>query len=109
MLEVGIFIPEGDAVERLRPGEVGYIIANIKNTADVKIGDTITLHKNPAPEPLPGFRVISPVFLPGSIPSTLPILKRCAMLLANCSSTIQLCMLNKKAAWRLDLDSAAAF
>ena len=31
----------------LRPGEVGYIIANIKNTSDVKIGDTITLQKYP--------------------------------------------------------------
>lgn len=61
VLEVGIFAPKARKTERLGPGEVGYLIANIKNTADVKIGDTITLHKKPAPHPLPGFRVINPV------------------------------------------------
>ena len=52
----------------LRPGEVGYMIANIKNTADVKIGDTVTLQKYPAQEPLPGFRLISPVVFAGIYP-----------------------------------------
>ena len=50
VLEVGKFTPKEIPVDILRPGEVGYIIANIKNTADVKIGDTITLQKYPAPE-----------------------------------------------------------
>lgn len=61
VLEVGIFVPNEKPVESLRPGEVGYLIANIKNTADVKIGDTITLDKKPAPAPLPGFKQINPV------------------------------------------------
>lgn len=68
VLEVGIFTPSEKPVNALRPGEVGYFIANIKNSADVKIGDTITLHKNPAQEPLPGFRVISPVVYAGIYP-----------------------------------------
>ncbi len=68
VLEVGIFIPQAIAVEQLRPGEVGYVIANIKNTADVKIGDTLTSTRNPALEPLPGFRVISPVVFAGIYP-----------------------------------------
>lgn len=68
VLEVGIFTPSEKSVNALRPGEVGYFIANIKNSADVKIGDTITLHKNPAQEPLPGFRVISPVVYAGIYP-----------------------------------------
>ncbi len=48
VLEVGVFSPEERPVEVLRPGEVGYIIANIKNTSDVKIGDTLTSARKPA-------------------------------------------------------------
>ncbi len=66
--EVGIFSPDEKPVEQLRPGEVGYILANIKNTADVKIGDTITTNQSPAQTPLPGFRVISPVVFAGIYP-----------------------------------------
>jgi GTP-binding protein LepA len=68
VLETGIFTPHERAVDALRPGEVGYMIANIKNSADVKIGDTITLQKKPAKEPLPGFRQISPVVFAGIYP-----------------------------------------
>jgi len=68
VLEVGVFTPEAKPVEMLRPGEVGYVIANIKNTADVKIGDTMTLAKQPAMDPLPGFRLISPVVYAGIYP-----------------------------------------
>jgi GTP-binding protein LepA len=68
VLEVGIFTPSSVPVEELRPGEVGYVIANIKNTSDVKIGDTLTSTKNPALEPLPGFRVITPVVYAGIYP-----------------------------------------
>jgi GTP-binding protein LepA len=66
--EVGVFSPNEKPVEKLRPGEVGYILANIKNTADVKIGDTITTIQNPAKDPLPGFQVISPVVFAGIYP-----------------------------------------
>ncbi len=68
VLEVGVFSPKARPVERLRPGEVGYMIANIKATADVKIGDTITLQKYPAKEPLPGFKNITPVVFAGIYP-----------------------------------------
>lgn len=68
VLEVGIFSPSEKPVDKLRPGEVGYIVANIKNTSDVKIGETITLKKEPAKEPLPGFRVVSPVVFAGIYP-----------------------------------------
>jgi GTP-binding protein LepA len=66
--EVGIFSPNEKPVDKLRAGEVGYVLANIKNTSDVKIGDTITETQNPASEPLPGFRVISPVVFAGIYP-----------------------------------------
>lgn len=68
VLEVGIFNPKAKPVESLKPGEVGYIIANIKTTSDVKIGDTITLQKNPAKKPLPGFKNITPVVFAGIYP-----------------------------------------
>jgi len=68
VLEVGVFNPKEEPVEKLRAGEVGYLVANIKQTSDVKIGDTITAAKNPAPEPLPGFRVIAPVVYAGIYP-----------------------------------------
>ncbi|HSX04768.1 MAG TPA: translation elongation factor 4 [Rhabdochlamydiaceae bacterium] len=66
--EVGIFSPDEKPVDVLRPGEVGYIVAGIKKTADVKIGDTVTSSKQPVTEPLPGFRMISPVVYAGIYP-----------------------------------------
>lgn len=68
VLEVGVFSPNEKPVDVLRPGEVGYLLANIKNTADVKVGDTITTTLEPATEPLPGFRVIAPVVFAGIYP-----------------------------------------
>lgn len=68
VLEVGAFSPKANPVDILRPGEVGYMVANIKNTSDVKIGDTMTLQKHPAKVPLPGFRLISPVVFAGIYP-----------------------------------------
>jgi GTP-binding protein LepA len=59
--EVGIFAPKEKATDELRPGEVGYLLANVKKPSDVKIGDTLTSSQKPAKEPLPGFKQISPV------------------------------------------------
>lgn len=68
VLEVGVFSPNARPIEVLRPGEVGYLLCNIKEPRDVKIGDTVTLHKNPAAEALPGFKVIQPVVFAGVYP-----------------------------------------
>jgi GTP-binding protein LepA len=68
VIDVGIFSPTAKIVDALRPGEVGYISANIKKTSDVKVGDTITSVKDSATEPLPGFRVIAPVVFAGIYP-----------------------------------------
>lgn len=68
VLEVGKFTPKEVAVDELNGGEVGYMIANIKVTADVKVGDTVTHLKNPAKEPLPGFRLVKPVVFAGIYP-----------------------------------------
>src|SRR6202166_4177208 len=58
--EVGVFTPKMLVQEKLNPGDVGYFIANIKSTADMKIGDTITDQRHPAREPLLGFQEIHP-------------------------------------------------
>ncbi len=68
VLEVGIFSPGEKPVDFLNPGEVGYLAANIKNAADVKIGDTITDTKKPSSEPLSGFKIISPSVFAGIYP-----------------------------------------
>lgn len=59
--EVGIFRLMREPASCLSAGEVGYIVAGIKTISDTKIGDTITLDSDPAPDPLPGFREIKPV------------------------------------------------
>ncbi|HSI64811.1 MAG TPA: translation elongation factor 4 [Candidatus Saccharimonadia bacterium] len=66
--EVGVFKPKMLAVEKLGPGDVGYFIANVKTTADVKIGDTVTEMRHPAPTPLPGFKEIHPLVFSGIYP-----------------------------------------
>lgn len=68
ILEVGIFSPQEKPTDELKAGEVGYIVASIKNSRDVKIGDTITSPKNPATEPLKGFKEIKPVVYAGLYP-----------------------------------------
>jgi GTP-binding protein LepA len=54
--ELGVFTPRPRPLSILSAGEVGYIIGNIKNISEVKIGDTITLAKKDTVEPLPGFK-----------------------------------------------------
>ncbi len=49
-------------------GDVGYLIANMKSAAEVKIGDTITGRENPATDPLPGFKEIQPMVFSGIYP-----------------------------------------
>jgi GTP-binding protein LepA len=66
--EVGVFTPKPLARESLETGDVGYFIANIKSTAEIKIGDTLTDQRNPAPEPLPGFQEIHPMVFSGIYP-----------------------------------------
>jgi GTP-binding protein LepA len=66
--ETGVFIPKMQSREKLEPGAVGYLIANIKSTADIKIGDTVTDSRNSATEPLPGFQEIHPMVFSGIYP-----------------------------------------
>ncbi|GGG32897.1 elongation factor 4 [Caldovatus sediminis] len=66
--QVGVFTPKMVAVEELGPGEIGYFTAAIKAVADTKVGDTVTDDRNPAAEPLPGFKPSVPVVWCGLYP-----------------------------------------
>ncbi|MBW1900642.1 MAG: elongation factor 4 [Deltaproteobacteria bacterium] len=59
--EVGIFRLERQPKDRLSAGDVGYLIAGIKTVSDIRVGDTITLDSDPAPDPLSGFKDVKPV------------------------------------------------
>ncbi len=58
-----------ESCESLSAGEVGYIAAAIKNVADARVGDTITLCDRPAEKPLPGYRKVNPVVFCGVYPA----------------------------------------
>ena len=61
----GTYIP----TKELKAGEVGYVAASIKNVSDINVGDTITLKSTPAPEPLPGYRKVTPMVYCGVYPA----------------------------------------
>lgn len=67
--EVGVFTPRAIAVGALKAGDVGYIAASIKKVADIEVGDTITSAKNPAKEPLPGYKKVVPMVYCGVYPA----------------------------------------
>lgn len=66
--EVGIFTPKQCRTEKLEAGDVGFVVANMKSTGEVKIGDTITDTVRMCPEPLPGFKEIQPMVFSGIYP-----------------------------------------
>src|SRR5205823_3381300 len=67
--EVGIFRPERTPVDDLSAGEVGYLIANIRNVRDSRVGDTVTDAARPASAPLPGYRHVTPMVFAGLFPT----------------------------------------
>src|SRR5256885_493775 len=67
-LQLGIFTPKAVDVGELGVGEVGFLVANIKNVGDAKIGDTITETSRPTAEPFPGFKELKPMVFAGLYP-----------------------------------------
>ena len=68
VVELGINTPKEEHKDILMPGDVGFITAGIKSIEDVKVGDTITLNKNPSTTPLPGYKEIKPMVFCGLYP-----------------------------------------
>ncbi|NMB45217.1 MAG: elongation factor 4 [Firmicutes bacterium] len=65
---LGVFTPEMVAVDRLAVGEVGCLIAGMKDVKDARVGDTITNAQYPAAVPLPGYRPVTPMVYCGLYP-----------------------------------------
>lgn len=59
--DLGLFQISLNSKEELKAGDVGFVIAGIKNISDIRVGDTITLKNRPASKPLPGFKEVKPV------------------------------------------------
>ncbi len=66
--EVGVFTPKMLPQPKLEAGDTGYFIANIKTTAEIKIGDTLTDARRPVPHQLPGFQEVHPMVFSGIYP-----------------------------------------
>ena len=70
VVETGIMRPGAlEPCEELRAGQVGYIAASIKTVSDARVGDTVTLARHPAHEPLPGYRKVNPMVFCGVFPA----------------------------------------
>lgn len=69
-LEVGSLNPAMSPANKLEAGEIGYIVTNLKSTREAKVGDTVTLVKSPATNPLPGYRDVKPFVYAGIFPES---------------------------------------
>lgn len=65
---VGVLTPKGLMVDKLGPGDIGFLTASIKQVADTRVGDTITLEKRPCDAPLEGYKPAQPVVFCGLFP-----------------------------------------
>ncbi|MGF0069849.1 translation elongation factor 4 [Candidatus Spyradosoma sp. SGI.093] len=66
--EVGVFSPKMKPADALEPGMVGYVVTNIRDVTEVKIGDTLTHASAPAKDPVPGFKEVRPMVFSGIYP-----------------------------------------
>ena len=69
-LEVGALKPDMSPLPAIETGEIGYIVTNLKSTREARVGDTITLAKNPAATPLPGYQDVKPFVYAGFFPDS---------------------------------------
>jgi len=67
-VEIGVFSPEMRPVQVLNCGDVGYIATGLKTVSESRVGDTITIAKNPSSDPLPGYRAAKPMVFAGIYP-----------------------------------------
>jgi GTP-binding protein LepA len=77
-LETGMFAPKQTPTPELGSGQIGYIVTNLRSTAEARVGDTVTLSKQPAHSALPGYRQVQPFVFAGFFPTSneqYPLLK----------------------------------
>ncbi len=69
-LEIGALTPDMTPGRSLQAGEIGYVVTNLKSTREAKVGDTVTLVRNPATRPLPGYLDVKPFVYAGFFPES---------------------------------------
>jgi len=69
-LELGFLNPDLKPTAKLSTGEIGYIVTNLKSTAEARVGGTITLAAQPASQPLPGYKQVKPFVYAGIFPNS---------------------------------------
>ncbi len=69
-VETGIFKPKQVIQPKLTTGQIGYVVTNLKSIAEARVGDTITLERDPAGEALPGYRAVKPFVFAGFFTSS---------------------------------------
>ena len=77
-LETGMFTPKQTPTPELGSGQIGYIVTNLRSTAEARVGDTVTLAKTPAASALPGYHQVKPFVFAGFFPTSneqYPLLK----------------------------------
>ncbi len=67
--QIGIFTPKRTLLKQLECGDVGFVVAGIKEIEGAPVGDTLTLTREPAAEPLPGFKEVRPMVYAGLFPA----------------------------------------
>ncbi len=68
-VEIGVFVPEMKPTDHLTAGEVGYVATGLKSVRDCRVGDTLTTARNPAEQPLPGYRPVKPMVFASIYPT----------------------------------------
>jgi len=67
--EIGYLKLEKEKTDKLEAGEVGYVIGSVKSLQDARVGDTLTTTRNPAKEPIPGYKEVKPMVFSGIYPT----------------------------------------
>ena len=67
--QLGVFLPTAQEVETLTPGEIGFVVAGIKELAELRVGDTFSEANRKTLSPLPGFKTVRPVVFCGFFPA----------------------------------------
>lgn len=70
IIETGVFKPKQTPAPHLATGQIGYVVTNLKSIEEARVGDTVTLAKGPATEPLPGYRAVQPFVFAGFFTSS---------------------------------------
>ncbi len=69
-VEVGTFAPKQTAAPDILTGQIGYVVTNLKSISEARVGDTVTLTRDPAADQLPGYRQVKPFVFAGFFPTS---------------------------------------